>query len=90
MKLLGKGISHDNKYIVFKYQCDNGVDTFFRRYLIREENKIFLGYGTHIRTPDHTTTIKGVTYAIFFADGKNIKFIRDNDREYDGLCYIVK
>lgn len=82
MAIIKKGISHDQTYIVI----DRGFG--YERFLIKDEHNIFLGYGTHVRTPDGHVTIKGNKYALFWADGKNIKIPFFNGREFDGLCVI--
>lgn len=87
-KLIRKGIAHDRTYIALGFQCNNGIDTFMRRFQIRNQNDIFVGYGTHVRTPDFEITIKGVTYACFNVDGKTIKIPSDDRFEYDGVCYV--
>lgn len=87
-KLLKKGIAQDKTYIALMFQCTNGIDTYTKRFIIKEKHNLFLGYGTHVRTPDFFITIKGVKYACFYVDGKTIKIPRDNRFEYDGVCYV--
>lgn len=91
-KVLRKGTAKDRSYIYLECQCKNGIDTFIRRFIIKEENEIFLGYGCYVRTPDFYITIKEVKYACFYADGKNITIPYDpnKDLEFDGICYSCK
>lgn len=90
MKLLRKGIAKDKSFIRLTFECSNGIDTYYRDYLIKEEYNIFVGYGCYIRTPDFSITIQGIKYNCFKVDGKTIKIPYKNGREYDGVCYIAK
>ena len=80
-KLLKKGISKDKTFIRLVFQCTNGIDTYNEDFYIKEKYNLFLGYGTHVRTPDFYITINNVKYACFWQDGKNI--LRENK------CYVV-
>lgn len=89
-KILRKGIAKDSSYIAYECQCKNGIDTYVRRFLIKQKNDIFVGYGYCERTPDFTITIKDIEYACFHADGKNIKIpYHPTHGEFDGLCYAI-
>ena len=80
MAKIRTGLSKDRTYVVL----DRG--TYWERFLIKDEHNIFLGYGTHVRTPDAHINVLGDKYAIYYADGKNIKIPFCNGREFDGLA----
>lgn len=86
-RLIKKGIAKDNAYIVLAFERESGFETYNVRFLIKEKENIFVGYGTHERTPDFHITIKDIKYACFYSDGKNIKIPYANGREFDGVCY---
>ncbi len=77
MKILRKGISKDNSFIRLVFSED-----YYEDFVIVEKERLFLGYGYCVRTPDFFTTIKGKKYACFWQDGKTI--IRSNK------CYEVE
>lgn len=78
-----KGISQDQTYVVI----DKGSG--WERFVIKEKQSVFLGYGTHIRTPDITLLILGQKYEIYYADGRTIKIPFLNDREMDGIAIKI-
>ena len=80
MAKIRTGLSKDHTYVVI----DKGYG--WERFLIKEEHNIFLGYGTHIRTPDVHINVLGDKYAIYYADGKNIKLPFHNGIVFEGLA----
>ena len=90
-KLVSKGLAKDKTYISLKCLCTNGIDTYTKRFLIKKEHEIFVGYGCYTRTPDFYITIFNVKYACFYADGKNIIIPYTKEHgEFDGLCFPIQ
>ena len=86
--ILRKGISRDQTYIAIERQCNNGIDTFMQRFLIKKITDIHLGYGYKVRTPDGELHIKGKVYDIYLVDGKTITIPFFNGREFDGYAVL--